>query len=468
MPKNILVFSDGTGQAGGLVPDQRTTNVYKLYRATRCGPDTDIDPSKQLAYYDPGIGSAASGADIRIGWARWVYNLVCQATGLGITANIVDCYSAIVRMYEPGDRIFLFGFSRGAYTARCVAGVLGLCGVPTRMKDGSPLKRDPTSAKAIAAEAVKQVYQFGSSIKGDPLKSERQDRAGQFRNAYGSDERGDANAVPYFIGVWDTVAALRSRVWLLTGVLVATLALTAVVAAIARSVASSIFGELGFWPVFFLLFIVELAGLAVWYFSTHINLPRSDASLGPRLSGYGMVFYDTTLNPRVSFARHAMSIDENRADFARVPWSAPPEEVQGQATSGAVSFKQIWFAGNHADVGGGYDENKSRLSDITLSWMIEQTREIPSPIQINSMLLITNPSSAGVQHDEVRAGIAGVPSWLQFLFRWKVGLRRVPVHAPLHPSVIERLQLIGVQQFDVTEPYRPAPLREHQDVRQFY
>jgi uncharacterized protein (DUF2235 family) len=108
-PKNILVFSDGTGQARGLVPDQRITNVYKLYRATRCGPDTNIDPSKQLAYYDPGIGSAASGADIKIGWARWVYNLVCQATGLGITANIVDCYAAIVRMYEPGDRIFLFG-----------------------------------------------------------------------------------------------------------------------------------------------------------------------------------------------------------------------------------------------------------------------------------------------------------------------------------------------------------------------
>ena len=79
-----------------------------------------------------------------------------------------------------------------------------------------------------------------------------------------------------FIGVWDTVAALQSRVWLLMGVLVATLALTAVVAAIARSVASSIFGEFGFWPVFFSLFIVELAGIAVWYFATHINVPKSD------------------------------------------------------------------------------------------------------------------------------------------------------------------------------------------------
>lgn len=48
-----------------------------------------------------------------------------QATGLGITTNIIDCYAAIVRIWEPGDRIFLFGFSRGAYTVRCLAAVLG-------------------------------------------------------------------------------------------------------------------------------------------------------------------------------------------------------------------------------------------------------------------------------------------------------------------------------------------------------
>jgi hypothetical protein len=44
MPKNILIFSDGTGQAGGLRPDENRSNIYKLFRATRCGPDTEIDP----------------------------------------------------------------------------------------------------------------------------------------------------------------------------------------------------------------------------------------------------------------------------------------------------------------------------------------------------------------------------------------------------------------------------------------
>ena len=55
MPKNLLIFSDGTGQAGGLTPDERISNIYKLYRATRVGPDSSINPGEQLAYYDAGL-----------------------------------------------------------------------------------------------------------------------------------------------------------------------------------------------------------------------------------------------------------------------------------------------------------------------------------------------------------------------------------------------------------------------------
>jgi uncharacterized protein (DUF2235 family) len=61
MPKNILIFSDGTGQAGGLRLDENRSNIYKLYRATRCGPDTAIDPREQLAFYDAGLGSQPPG-----------------------------------------------------------------------------------------------------------------------------------------------------------------------------------------------------------------------------------------------------------------------------------------------------------------------------------------------------------------------------------------------------------------------
>jgi uncharacterized protein (DUF2235 family) len=55
--KNILIFADGTGNEGGLLPDESRTNVYKLYRAARTGPDSIVDPSKQLAFYVPGIGT---------------------------------------------------------------------------------------------------------------------------------------------------------------------------------------------------------------------------------------------------------------------------------------------------------------------------------------------------------------------------------------------------------------------------
>jgi uncharacterized protein (DUF2235 family) len=91
MAKNIIIFSDGTGQAGGITFDEVRTNVYKLYRACRVGPDTTIDPVEQVAFYDPGLGSPADGSKIKIHWDRAIYNLASKATGLGITANIIDC-----------------------------------------------------------------------------------------------------------------------------------------------------------------------------------------------------------------------------------------------------------------------------------------------------------------------------------------------------------------------------------------
>ena len=136
--KNIVIFSDGTGQAGGLLPDETRSNVYKLYRAARVCPDTTIDPAKQVAFYDVGLGSKAAGSTIRIGWWRRIYNILSSATGLGITQNIIDCYAAIIRVWEPDDRIYLIGFSRGAYTVRCVGAALALCGIPTRMAEGAP------------------------------------------------------------------------------------------------------------------------------------------------------------------------------------------------------------------------------------------------------------------------------------------------------------------------------------------
>jgi hypothetical protein len=146
--------------------DEARTNVYKLFRATRVGPDTNIDPARQLAFYDPGLGTQPSDGSSVTRVYRTIYNFVSQATGLGITRNIIDCYAAIIDLWRPGDRIYLFGFSRGAYTVRCLASVLCYCGIPSRGKNDSPLRRGTSATSKIAAEAVKGVYQHVSFKPG--------------------------------------------------------------------------------------------------------------------------------------------------------------------------------------------------------------------------------------------------------------------------------------------------------------
>lgn len=98
MGRNIVIFSDGTAQDGGITFDERRSNIYKLYRATRCGPDSIIDPEDQTAFYDPGLGSALDGDAPYRGILRGPYTLISKATGFGITANIIDCYAPLIRM----------------------------------------------------------------------------------------------------------------------------------------------------------------------------------------------------------------------------------------------------------------------------------------------------------------------------------------------------------------------------------
>ena len=134
LAKNIAVFSDGTGQEGGIRPEQRMSNVYKLYRVCRLGPDSGINPKEQVAFYDAGLGTD-EGATALTGPVRLFQKLLGSVTGRGVTANIAECYEFIINHYEPGDRIFLIGFSRGAYTVRAMADLIRLCGIPTRNGD---------------------------------------------------------------------------------------------------------------------------------------------------------------------------------------------------------------------------------------------------------------------------------------------------------------------------------------------
>jgi uncharacterized protein (DUF2235 family) len=467
MPKNILVFSDGTGQAGGLTPDENRSNIYKMFRATRCGPDTNISAGEQIAFYDAGLGSQPPHGAFFVTRAwRWLHNVASQATGLGITTNIIDCYAWIVRVYEPGDRIYLFGFSRGAYTIRCLAAVLSLCGVPTRMPDGTPLRRDVCGSTAIAKEAVKQVYQFVSSPKDTAYVEQRKALAANFRQKYACDDNGAPNAVPFFIGVFDTVASLGS--YPLSAALIA--GAVAVLAAISFAQSFLLFP--------FLATLLTLAGIsalaaAVGYTITHIKFAAG-------LPGHWwqrwhfaspkMKFYDNHLDTRVWYARHALSIDENRADFARVIWGGVHNTGPERPDEYPDWLDQVWFAGNHSDIGGSYPENEARLSDISLGWMVHAAVNLPdgktptgNGIKVDDRFLQLNPDPFGPQHD------AREPGYFGGHFKWTEGHRKVEPCAILHSSVYKRFDAPGgVPQFYARAPYRPTNLSDHEKLAKYY
>jgi uncharacterized protein (DUF2235 family) len=206
MPKNIVVFSDGTGQDGGARPEQRVSNIYKMYRVSRDHADTAIDPSQQVVFYDAGLGTDI-GTTAFTGPVRFVQKLLGSVTGAGIKRNIADCYEFIVNHHQPGDRIYLFGFSRGAYTVRSLANLLMLCGIPTKTPAG-PLMRFRQAVRDIAWEAVDTVLEHGAGHPRAEFETERLELARRFQTKYGSGDGSDSNAAPYFIGVFDTVAAL--------------------------------------------------------------------------------------------------------------------------------------------------------------------------------------------------------------------------------------------------------------------
>lgn len=464
MGKNIVVLSDGTGQGGGIILDERRSNVYKLYRAVRSAPDTCVAPDDQIAFYDPGLGSSRGNEHIRFGLWRRLYNIFAQAMGLGITRNIIDCYAFMIQHWEEGDRVYLYGFSRGAYTARCVGGVMAYCGIPTK-ENGKPIKRDAKTARRIASEAVIKVYQHGVGRKQVRFAEQRKELAAIFREKYASEikpghvNKGWSNAVPYFIGVWDTVAALGAS-------LPKMLALFAFVTGLLFGGFSAVLfflkimgwsTSIGYFEWSFGATVLSFLLALVLYAFTHIRW-------APELSdrwwktihrrAWKMKFYDTYLNPRVNYAKHALSIDENRSDFSRVEWT---NHGKNQKRKSKDWFEQIWFSGVHSDIGGSYPETESRLSDIALKWMVERSVATTHPLLFDPHYLRIYPDAKGVQHDERKGS-----------FPWKYGLRDIPNDAPLHPSVIDRLEADSVVHFDEVSKYRPDALKTHSDVRRFF
>lgn len=172
--KRIITCSDGTWNKPGDVEDgvNIRTNVQKIFEGI-C--NEDAEGIKQIKYYDQGVGS--TGSKLR--------RIIDGATGYGLDENILDAYKFIIWNYEHGDEIYLFGFSRGAYTARSLAGMIRKVGL----------------VKNNDLNLIKQAYDLyrNTTVKPDDTL------AIEFRATHSQPE---PEAHVKFIGVWDTVGSL--------------------------------------------------------------------------------------------------------------------------------------------------------------------------------------------------------------------------------------------------------------------
>ncbi|GLQ97764.1 DUF2235 domain-containing protein [Dyella mobilis] len=274
--RNLVVCCDGTSNEIG----KQISNVLKLYRIAEKN-------EHQIVFYQPGIGTVAMPDS----WGQWRQKaraLFEMGTGYGLDRDVLNAYCFLASHYRKGDRIFLFGFSRGAYTVRVVAGMLYLIGL---------LREHQMNFAGYALKAYK-----GASTSDDYAL------ARDFREIMRPEP------VPiHFLGVWDTVAS------------------------------------------------VVVPG----------RLPFSEMRL--------QKLPHTSNNPAVATFRHAMAIDEFRRMFRVEPWSDPqtfkPNRHAKATAESPQDIRQVWFAGCHSDVGGGFVEDESALSKYPLHWMLEQAAD---------------------------------------------------------------------------------------------
>lgn len=323
--KRIIICSDGTWQSP---ESDHPTHVMRLARGI--APD-DASGNKQVVYYDWGVGT--EGDRLRGG-----------ATGAGIDKNIMDCYRFVVHNYDPGDQLFFFGFSRGAYTVRSLAGFIRNCGILQR-----------THAARIP-EAYELYRGRGATTKPDEGRSRR------FRKRYAVADVTDIE----FVGVWDTVGAL--------------------------GIPAPFLGTLG-------------------------------------TTRY--LFHDASPSKIIRHARHAVAIDENRQDFEPTLWEPKPE----------IDLEQVWFAGVHTDVGGGYEERG--LGDCAGKWLASEAGKFGLVFERHFVRNL-KPNHRGKQHNEYKGFYRAMR---------RQSHRKIESPAALHRSVYKRWK-------DQSVAYKSRPLND--------
>jgi uncharacterized protein (DUF2235 family) len=374
MGKNLVVCCDGTDNEFG----EDNTNVVRLFSVAL------KDPQKQLTFYDPGLGTfPATGAWTPI--ARWVTKQLGSGFGYGLSQNIADAYGFLVDNYTAGDRIYLFGFSRGAYTVRAVAALIHVCGlVQSQNRNLITYAIDLFKGEASRAKKKADLEEKRTGRK-QPLVLPV---CAEFKRVF------SVSPGIHFLGVWDTVSSV-----------------------------GSIYDP--------------------------FSLPY------------------TRWNPSVRTVRHAVSIDEQRKFFRTNLWST---------SSAETDVKQVWFAGVHADVGGGYPEAQSGLAKITFAWMLEEAitaqlqvdaTKLPYVLPVGNVSPGPAPADAlGVKHDELDRLwwkiLQCVPRrrWSldqttdTYAWKWNFSIkpapRRIEAGSLIHRTVFERIER--------HESYQPANL----------
>ena len=148
MQRNIVICCDGTGNEYG----ERNTNVLKLYSVLK-------RDKSQLAFYDPGVGTMSAPAAMT-NVAKAASKAVGLAFGRGITKNVEEPYRFLMDHYQRGDKVYLFGFSRGAYTARAVAALLYKCGL---LEPGTVLLNKPFERQQLA-QALRRALEISGAV----------------------------------------------------------------------------------------------------------------------------------------------------------------------------------------------------------------------------------------------------------------------------------------------------------------
>ena len=186
MAKNIILCLDGTGNQ---IKAKGNSNVMNLYEMLDLS-----DPDRQVAFYDPGVGTfGAQGAWTSFG--RRLTKLLGLTFGFGIKVNLAEAYTYLMEVYEPGDRVFVFGFSRGAYTARALVGMSYRGGL---MRKG--------------AENLVN-YLVTAYTKGNSWSKDDWEKIDRFSRVFAVETAGSQALPIHFLGLWDSVKALGILRW---------------------------------------------------------------------------------------------------------------------------------------------------------------------------------------------------------------------------------------------------------------